>query len=57
MKNMKTRVAQMTQLLELHFWKTIKLSINHNSKNQRFKWLVSNFIPTDSKKFEFQNFK
>ena len=38
MKNMTPRVAQMTQLLELHFWKTIKLSINHNSKNQRFKY-------------------
>ena len=24
---------------------------------QKDHWLVSNFIPTDSKKFEFQNFK
>ena len=38
MKNMKPRVSQMTQLLEFPLWKTIKLSINRISKNQRFKY-------------------
>ena len=35
---MKPRVTQMTQLIEFHLWKTIKLSINRISKNQRFKY-------------------
>jgi len=31
-------------------------SIVSLSGKGHFKWLVSNFIPTDSKKFEFKNF-
>ena len=38
MKNMKPRVSQMTHLLEFPLWKTIKLSMNRISKNQRFKY-------------------
>ena len=36
------------------------LAVKFAYKNFKYlfkNWLVSNFIPTDSKKFEFQNFK